>query len=200
MKDTDTVDDFSMKLSSLVTNIRALGEDVTESYVVKKLLRAVPSFLQIASTIEQFGDLKLMTLEETVGSLKAHEERIKGQTETGGGKLLLTREEWIEREKENEGKLLLTKEEWMRRSNKRGTETSQRYKGKEYNRDVRDKSKIRCFNCSAYGHYAAECKKPKCGREVKEEANMAQILDDEPALLMVEGSNEERDSLMIKEK
>ncbi|XP_074342956.1 uncharacterized protein LOC141680701 [Apium graveolens] len=53
MKDSESIDDFSMKLAGIVINIRAVGEEVAESYVVKKLLRAVPSkFLQIASTIE----------------------------------------------------------------------------------------------------------------------------------------------------
>lgn len=77
MKDSESLDDFYMKLNGLVTNIRALGESIEETYVVKKLLRAVPpKFLQIASTIEQFGNLETMTIEETVGSLKAHEERL----------------------------------------------------------------------------------------------------------------------------
>lgn len=49
-------------------------------------------FLQIASTIEQFGNLDTMMLEEMVGSLKAHEERLRGQTDTGENQLLLTRE------------------------------------------------------------------------------------------------------------
>lgn len=49
-----------------------------------------------------------MTLEDAVGSLKAHEERIKGKTETNESQLLLTKEEWDKREN-NEGKLLLTK-------------------------------------------------------------------------------------------
>lgn len=34
-------------------------------------------------------------MEETVGSLKAHEERLKGQNEPIGGQLLLTEEEWL---------------------------------------------------------------------------------------------------------
>lgn len=75
MKETEQIDEFSMKLNGLVTNIRALGEEVQERYVVKKLLRAVPTkFLQIASTIEQFGNVEQMTVEEMVGSLKIHEE------------------------------------------------------------------------------------------------------------------------------
>lgn len=123
MKDTEQIDEYSLKLNGLVTNIRALGENMEETYVVKKLLRSVPPrFLQIASAIEQFGKLDEMSIEETVGSLKAHEERVRGQTESTGRQLLLTEEEWSRREN-GEGQLLFTKEEWMRRANKGGTET-----------------------------------------------------------------------------
>lgn len=56
MKETETIDDFCLRLNRLVTNIRTLGETVEENYVVKKLLRAVPGrFLQITSAIEQSG-------------------------------------------------------------------------------------------------------------------------------------------------
>lgn len=58
MKDTDQVDDFCMKLSGIVTNIKVLGETVEELVVVRKILRTVPDkFLQIASNIEQLGDM-----------------------------------------------------------------------------------------------------------------------------------------------
>ncbi|GJX91101.1 putative RNA-directed DNA polymerase [Tanacetum coccineum] len=69
MKDTAIIDDFAMK------------------------------FLQIASTIEQFADLDNITVEEVIGRLKAHEERVRGQSESGEGKLLLTHQEWLERSK-----------------------------------------------------------------------------------------------------
>lgn len=96
-------DELCSKLNGLVTNIRALGEEIQVTYVVKKMLRVVPTkFLQIVSTIEQFGNPETMTIEETVGSLKAHKERLKGQVESGGGKLLLTAEEWTKREKDEE--------------------------------------------------------------------------------------------------
>lgn len=63
MKETEQLDDFYMKLNNLVTNIRALGE-MEEAYIVKKLLRVVPSkFLQFASAIEQFGNLEKMFVE-----------------------------------------------------------------------------------------------------------------------------------------
>lgn len=86
MKDTDSLDDFYLEMSGLVVNICALGEEIAESYMVKKLLRAVPSnFLQISSTMEQFGDLEKMKVEETIGSLKTNEERLRGKTENNDG-------------------------------------------------------------------------------------------------------------------
>ena len=90
MTETDKIDDFCMKLSGIATNIRVLGEVMEESSVVRKILRAVPDkFLQIASNIEQFGDMKAMTVEELVGRLKAHEERMKGRSESADRQQLL---------------------------------------------------------------------------------------------------------------
>lgn len=110
---------FEAKVDS-VTNKRALVKTIEESYVLQNFLRTVPSKLHIASTIEHFGDLEKMSVEETIGSLKVHEERIRGQSESSGGKLLLTEEEWLRREN-SEQQLLLTREEWLKRSSKGGT-------------------------------------------------------------------------------
>ncbi|KAL8107156.1 hypothetical protein AgCh_023818 [Apium graveolens] len=175
MKEIDTIDDFSMKLAGLVTNIRALGEEIAESYVVKKLLRAVSTkFLQIASTIDQFGNLDTMTLKEMVGSLKAHEKRLKGSTVIG---------------------------EWFKRSNRGSDETNtQRTRGKEGVRSSRDKSKVHYFNCLAYGNYAIECRELKHDKDVKEEAHMAQIPVEEPALLLAELKENEKKVFLINEE
>ncbi|XP_074361120.1 uncharacterized protein LOC141701344 [Apium graveolens] len=128
MKETKTIGEFCMMLNDLVTNIRALGEIVEKGFVVKKLLRAVPSrFLQITSAMEQFGKLNEMSIEEAVGSLKAHEEKTRGQTEKLGNQLLLTEDEWAKRET-NGGQLLLTKEEWLKRTSTGGTDSSQNQK------------------------------------------------------------------------
>lgn len=191
-----------MVLNGLVTNIRALGDNMAESYVVKKVLRAMPNrFLQITSAIEQFGDLGKMTMEEVIGSLKAHDERVRGQVETTGSasanQLLLTEDEWRKREKE-ESKLLLTRDEWLKRSN-RNDGGFQKYRGKGDTRGFRDKSKVRCWNCQGYGHFAADCKKPKRDKESREEANIAQIPDDEPALLLAEKQDDEGTVMLLNE-
>nr|GEX72333.1 hypothetical protein [Tanacetum cinerariifolium] len=102
MKEMEGVDEFAVKVSNIVSTMRALGDTVEESYVVKKLLREVPSkFLQIASTLKQFGDLGMMRVEEVIGRLKAHEERMKGYSESDDRKLLLTHQECRGRERDS---------------------------------------------------------------------------------------------------
>nr|GFA64303.1 hypothetical protein [Tanacetum cinerariifolium] len=65
MKDSESVDEFAMRLNTIVTGIRSLGDTIEEITVVKKFLRAVSiRFMQIVMSIEQFGDLKNMTVEE----------------------------------------------------------------------------------------------------------------------------------------
>lgn len=89
--------------------------------MVKKMLRAMPSkFLHIVSTLEQFGNLETLSIEEVVGSLKSHEERLKasGESEINERQLMLMEEEWQRREN-SEGKLLLTREDWLRKAKKK---------------------------------------------------------------------------------
>lgn len=178
-----------------------MGETVEESYVVKKLLRSVtPKFLQITSTIEQFGDLEVMSVEEAVGSLKAHDERLKGQNESHqGGQLLLTEDEWVKREN-SENKLLLTREEWIKKSEGSKSRPGNDYRGKSGGRGVRDKSRVKCWNCFGYGHFAVECKKPKREREQNTEANLTQIQDEESALLIAECEKEGKLMMLNEEK
>ncbi|KAJ8767297.1 hypothetical protein K2173_017341 [Erythroxylum novogranatense] len=95
MEDSESVDEFTGKISTVVNKLRALGETVDEKYVVKKMLRSVSSkYLQIASTIEEFGDLSIKTIEEVTGSLKAHEERLRSYDSKGDEHVLLTKGEW----------------------------------------------------------------------------------------------------------
>lgn len=104
-----------------------------------------------------------MFLEEVVGSFKAREERLRGQTESSNSssqQLLLTEEEWTKKEN-SEGKLLLTREEWLKKKNKGTWRSSGENHVREPGRVGRDRSKVRCFNCEAYGHYAAECRRPR---------------------------------------
>nr|GEZ53824.1 hypothetical protein [Tanacetum cinerariifolium] len=152
----------------------------------------------------KFGDLYHMSVEEVVGRLKTYEERIKGHVEADEKKLFLTHQEWFERNKKQS-------EDDSKSGNKnyRGSSSNSRgrgrgrgrgnwsgnqggrgrgggnqqrdgYRGSDKNQD---KSKVQCYNCQQYGHYAAECRNPR--RERNQEANLTQENNDgEPALLL----------------
>nr|GEU99437.1 hypothetical protein [Tanacetum cinerariifolium] len=166
MKETESVDEFATKLSNVVSNIRALGDKIEETYIVKKLLRAVPSkFLQIALTIEQFGDLHHMSVEEkqSEDDSKSGNKNYSGSSSNSRGR---GRGNWS----------------GNRGGRGRGCGNQQRdgYRGSNKNHD---KSKMQCYNCQQYGHYAAECRNPR--RERNQEANLTQENNDgKPALLL----------------
>lgn len=76
MAEQDLVDDYMVKVLTIINKFRALGETVDDTYVVKKILHSVSlKYLLIASIIKEFGYLSIKSIEEVVGSLKAHQER-----------------------------------------------------------------------------------------------------------------------------
>ena len=154
VSDVESVDDFAGKFMMLVGRICEFGDAVEEKYVVKKLLRSVSTkFINIASSMVLFGDINNMAMEEAIGSLKAHEELLKGQEVRYEEQLLMARGQ----------------------DSVRGRVHAQ---GSREGR--KDKSKVKCYNCQDYGHFAWECPK----KEKEEKALLAQgYASDEPALL-----------------
>jgi hypothetical protein len=101
-KEGETVDDFTMHLGSLVTELGTLGEVIKEQQVVQKLPQVVPKHLsQVAVTIEVTQDLSKLTLEDAGGRLRAVEDRAMEDDALPppriDGKLLLTEEQWKEK-------------------------------------------------------------------------------------------------------
>jgi len=98
-KDGESVDEFAVWISTVVQQLRTLGDDNSEPTVVRKFLQALPPhFHQIALSIETLLDLETQSMEELVGCLKAAEER---HDLSGGGNNLarvnLTEEELVAR-------------------------------------------------------------------------------------------------------
>ena len=78
MGEEESVADFAGKLSKVATQPRRLGEKIDDGVLVAKLLRAAPGkFDAITSSIEKFGDMESMSLEEAIGSLKIYEEKLR---------------------------------------------------------------------------------------------------------------------------
>ncbi|GKB16867.1 hypothetical protein Tco_0850790 [Tanacetum coccineum] len=86
MKEDETIDTFTAKLTTLVNKAASLGHTIEDSVVVQKLLNVVPNkFLQIVASIEQYSDLDEMSVDEAIGRLKTFEERIKSKKKITSG-------------------------------------------------------------------------------------------------------------------
>jgi hypothetical protein len=187
MDDGETVTVFAQKLTMLVSEIRSLGEQLTDETVIEHLFSAVPGrFTDIVNTIEQWGDLSTMSVAEAVGRLAAFEEshrrrRGRGDGDNDGEKLMLVSRAQLEalilkEKKKGEGSSSGNKKDDDGRGGGRGRDDDK----KKERRGKFDKSKITCFECGEKGHFASECDAPK-----KEKALLADAdVDDEPALLM----------------
>ncbi|GKA92491.1 hypothetical protein Tco_0814416 [Tanacetum coccineum] len=78
MKEDETIDTFTGKLTTLVNKAASLGHTIEDSVVVRKLLNVVPDkFLQIVASIEQYSDLDEMSVDEAIGRLKTKKKELK---------------------------------------------------------------------------------------------------------------------------
>ena len=81
-KEGETIDDFSMRITNLVADLKTLGETIADEKVIKKFLHVVPPrFTSVVVSIEMFCDLKKLTMEELMGRLRAAEERLDEKVE-----------------------------------------------------------------------------------------------------------------------
>ena len=194
----ETVNEFGVRITALATNLRSLGDNISDSEVVKKLLQVVPEKLsQAAVSLEMFLNLNTITIEEVIGRLRMFEERAKPKQITDAmGRLMLCEEDWearrkARRDEENSGgNAGSSSSRGKRRGRGRG-----RGGGGSSSRDGRDGQSAgagnsgggrsplgdRCKNCGKTGHWAKDCHGKK-----KAAAHVAQAQTDEedPALML----------------
>ncbi|XP_024006149.1 uncharacterized protein LOC112082837 [Eutrema salsugineum] len=159
MKETDTIDDFSAKLSELATKSAALGEIIDEPKLVKKFLQSLlrGRYIHIIVALEQVLDLKTTTFEDIIGRLKAYEERICGEEDqqSDQGKLLYANTE--SQEGQGTGRGRGRGGRFYGRGRGRGYYDNNGNQQNNSYKQERDRSKIICFRCDKAGHYASVC-------------------------------------------
>ena len=70
MEDDENFDQFYFKLSDIVNSSFNLGEQISPSKIVQKILRSLPERFQAkVTTIEESRDVNSMKVEDLVGSL-----------------------------------------------------------------------------------------------------------------------------------
>nr|GEU29458.1 zinc finger, CCHC-type [Tanacetum cinerariifolium] len=184
MKEDETIDTFTTKLTTLVNNVVSLGHTMKDEELVRKLLNAVPDmYLQIVASIEQYSDLDEMTLKEAIGRLKTYEERIKYKRDkqlNSLESLMFTQHEGQRKPFREYGHGRLN--QYRGQEQDKNDYQSKREKRVSFEEDTRDKSQVTCYRCHKLRHYAYECPK-KRKNQVREQSNFIEE-DLEPTLLM----------------
>jgi hypothetical protein len=100
IKEEESIEDYSMRLSSMVQHLATLGETVAEPKVVGKFLHSVPhKYKQIVVAIQTLLDVETLTLANVTGLLKAAaEDELEAPPASVNhvGKLYLSKEAWEE--------------------------------------------------------------------------------------------------------
>ncbi|KAD4585093.1 hypothetical protein E3N88_22694 [Mikania micrantha] len=197
MKEDETIDSFTARLSSIVTRATSCDFTFDQPTLVRKLLNSIPDrFIQIVASIEQFTNLDTVTLDETIGRLKTFEERIKLKKDShveNNDKLLFTRHD----NNSSRGRRFGNRGPRGRgrgRSNYqyrgegnssyesgRTDNKSQRNDGDHSTSNTNDKTQVTCYQCQKLGHYAYDCSNKK---HVNVESLFVETQDDELTLLM----------------
>ena len=78
MKKDEKVSDFSSRFTKIISELRDLGERLVEKEVVAKLLRSMPvKYDSLTFSLEQFGNMRGLSVDEVIGSLRVHEQRLQ---------------------------------------------------------------------------------------------------------------------------
>lgn len=106
-KDDELIDDFAVRVNTLVDGLRELGEEVKDGRMVRKDLRVVPKkWKQVAVSIEMLLDLDAMSMEKLIGQLcvaedvDADDAKAKEVATEGVDQLFLTEAQWEARRQE----------------------------------------------------------------------------------------------------
>jgi hypothetical protein len=106
IKEEESIEDYSMRLSGMVQHLATLGEIIVELKVVGKFLRSVPhKYKQIILAIQTLLDVKTLAFANVLGWLKATEDELEvlPASVNHADKLYLPEEAWEEKWKLRKG-------------------------------------------------------------------------------------------------
>ncbi|XP_058783740.1 uncharacterized protein LOC131658467 [Vicia villosa] len=174
MKEEETIDEMFFRILVIVNELRSHGKAYTAHERIRKILRCLPKIWRpMVIAISQAKDLKILQVEELIGSLRAHEgilnedklqrkgKMIALKTSQNSASQISTSQGTTEEEtgflSEDENDLALISRRIQQMILKRNQNRKSFQPRKDYQKPEIDKSKITCYGCNKLGHFKTEC-------------------------------------------
>ncbi|TXG46269.1 hypothetical protein EZV62_028232 [Acer yangbiense] len=195
MKESESVKDYSSKLSELVNQMRLYGETVEDFKVVEKMLISLPEkFEAKVATIEESCDLKKLTISEMISKLQAQEQRISMRSDDVTEGAFQARHKWKQPGQKDQKKQNFDKRNVDQKGKGKmdGTLADSAAKGKfppcstckrtnHLSKDCwyKGKPQIQCNHCKKWGHREKFCRH-KQNQSHSQPIQQANYTDDQP--------------------
>jgi gag-polypeptide of LTR copia-type len=87
MNKEETMQNFLLRVQTVVNQIKVLGDTMKENIVVANVLRSLtPEFDHVVVAIKEFKNLDIYSFDELMGSLQTHESRMSKTEDKGDEK------------------------------------------------------------------------------------------------------------------
>ncbi|KAL8137443.1 hypothetical protein V2J09_003444 [Rumex salicifolius] len=123
--------------------------------MVKKFLSSLPrkKFIHIVASLEQVLDLNKTSFEDIIGRLKAYEERVADEDDETQGE----QDKLMYANSDNQSDQPTQDQTGFNGGRGRSGQGRGRGRGRGRSNGTKDLSKIQCFRCDKFGHYASSC-------------------------------------------
>ncbi|XP_074328352.1 uncharacterized protein LOC141666256 [Apium graveolens] len=187
------------------------GESLDDVRVIEKLFRSLTrKFDYVVTSIEELKDLSTISIDELVGSLQAHEQRMNQYDDVSHLEKALQSKVSIDdssgcssyargrggfrggyRAGRGRGRQSFNRGQTSEGYHPSGRSQNFRGRGRGGYQQRGDKSQYQCYNCNKYGHFSYECRAPK----VEERRHFAAAKEDKDvgtAMFLTYKGDEER--------
>ena len=134
MKPSESISDYYARIISISNQMRRNGEFLTDLRIIEKILRSLDCrFNFIVVTWEELKEVRTMSLEELVGSLQAHEQKLYRDDDKTPEHALQTKLSLNDKRHEQGGTFQRGRGRDSRNSNSRGRSGRGQYRGGQQN-------------------------------------------------------------------